>query len=336
MSGPLLQSISLHLARAAMLALAIFGITAQATASAAPAAPLFPTGSLIGLVPPPGMTPSKSFPGFVDPEKNAGIIIATLPVGAYADMEKTLTDDALKQRGITLQKRQSLQLSIGKGELVIGTQLAPNKVVYRKWLLLVPTAELTVAITVQAPERDPAYSDAVVGAALASLAIRPKVPDTEFLTMLPFTIGDLAGFHIGNIIPGRALLLLDAPKNPHLVATGALPEFEFNARFIITALPPAPSDPQQRAIFARDAFGTIAGIKDTQVTMAEPVRLDSEEGFETVASAKDADSGANLMVIQWLIFGGGGALQMIGISRADLWDAELSRMRTMRDSIALK
>ena len=42
------------------------------------------------------------------------------------------------------------------------------------------------------------------------------------------------------------------------------------------------------------------------------------------------------MVVQWLRFGGGGYLQMVGIARADTWIAALARLRTVRDSIELK
>lgn len=303
---------------------------------AAPPAPVFPTGSRIGLAPPPGMTQSKTFPGFVDLDKNAGIIINELPPGAYTDIQKTFETDALKKRGVTVEKRDTLMLGIGQGDLIVGTQPAPDQTVYRKWLLVVPVADLTVVITVQAPEHGSPYSDSVVRASLATLAVRGHVPDTEYLSLLPFKIGDLAGFHIGNIIPGRALLLIDAPKNPHLVVTEGLPEYEFDARFIVTAGPGAPATTDDRATFARTAFNTIQGIKDVQLTMAEPVRINSQEGFETVASAKDLNTGAPLMVIQWLRFGGNAFLQMVGISRADIWDQELTRLRTIRDSVDFK
>jgi len=318
---------------AVALALLLLPIAAR---SAEPAAPVFPTGSRIGLVPPVGMTESKTFPGFVDLEKNAGIIINELPPGAYADIEKTLTPDALKKRGVTVEKRETLQLGIGQGDLVVGTQVAPDKTVYRKWLVVVPTTDLTVVLTVQVPEHGSPYSDSVVRAALTTVAVRGRVPQAEFLSLLPFTVGDMQGFHIGNIIPGRALLLIDAPKHPHLVVTAGLPDYEFDARFIITVGPGAPTSTDDRVNFARNAFNTIQGLKDIQLTMAEPVRLNSQEGFETVASAKDVSTGAPLMVIQWLRFGGNEFLQMVGISRADIWGEELARMRAMRDSIDFK
>ncbi|HEY5065452.1 MAG TPA: hypothetical protein VIJ04_11610 [Xanthobacteraceae bacterium] len=272
----------------------------------------------------------------MDPEKNAGIVIRVMPPNAYPAMKESLADDTLKKQGLTVVKRDTMQLAVGKADLVVGNELSPDKKPFRKWLLLVPTNDLTAAVSVQAPADDSVYSDAAVRAALASLTLRAKVPDTDYLQALPFKVGDTAGFHIGNVIPGRALMLIDAPEYPHMIATNGLPEYEFNARFIVTAAPGGPSDPNQRANLARDAFNSIDGIKDKQVTMAEPVRINGQEAFETVASAKDASTGANLKVVQWLRFGGGAFLQMIGVSRAEIWDKELPRLREIRDGITFK
>jgi hypothetical protein len=181
-----------------------------------------------------------------------------------------------------------------------------------------------------------AYSDSVVRASLATLAERETVPDAELLTMLPFSVGDFSGFKVANVVPGRALMLLDAPKDPHLVVTQGLPEFEFNARFIIAAVPNPPASNEERADLARFAFNSIAGIKDIHLTMSEPIRMDNRQGFETVAQAKDANTNVNVIVVQWLRFEGSQFLQMVGISRADAWSAELPRLRTMRDSVAMK
>jgi hypothetical protein len=297
---------------------------------------VFPIGSRIGLVPPPGMTPGKAFSGFVAADGKAAIIINVLPSEAFASMQQALSDESLKARGITVEKRETLQLAIGKADLVVGTQQSPDNTPYRKWLLLLPSKDFTALVTAQAPQQDKAYTDSVVRAALATLTVRASVPDTEFLALLPFKVGDLAGFQIGNIVPGRAVLLIDAPKFPHLIVTKGLPEYEFNARFIVTAVPGGPITSQQRANLARDAFRSIQGLSDVQVTMSEPVRVESQEEFETVASAKDAGSGVSLMVIQWLLFGDGGFLQMVGVSRNDIWESELTRMRRIRDGIVFK
>lgn len=131
-------------------------------------------------------------------------------------------------------------------------------------------------------------------------------------------------------------MLIDAPKDPHLVVTQGLPEFEFNARFIIAAVPNPPASNEERADLARFAFNSIAGIKDIHLTMSEPIRMDNQQGFETVAQAKDANTNVDVMVVQWLRFGNGGFLQMVGISRTDVWSTELPRLRTMRDGVAFK
>jgi hypothetical protein len=322
-------------ARAGLAAIFAFLMLAMPAWAAAPA-PIFPPGSHIGLVPPPGMVPSKTFPGFIDPNDNGvGMVIGSIPAGAYDEMQKTFTPDGLKKQGITLEKRDTIQLSIGQGLLLVGTQRFPDKKVVRKWLLFVPMQQIIIGITMQAPVTS-AYSDAVVRAAFATIVARANVPQSEYLSLLPFTVGDFAGFRLMNVIPGRAVLLVDAPAYPHMVVTEGLPDYEFDARSIIAAVPNSPGSVEERADFARLAFGTIGGIKNIQMTMSEPVRIDEGEGFETVARAKDGANGADLMVVQWLRFGNAQSLQIVGISRAEIWDRELARLRTIRDSIAFK
>ena len=311
----------------ACLAFIILAIPAWA------AEPLYPTGSNIGLVPPPGMTLAETFPGFVNADKTAGILVGILPIAAYEDMEKSLSDDTLKKQGFTVEKRESLQLNIGNAILVIGTELGANNTKYRKWLLVARAPDLTALVTVQEQAEGAAYPDAVVRAALASVTERKNVPDEELLALLPFTVGDLGGFKVANVVPGRALMLID--RDPHPAAAPGLAEYD-DARFIIAAMPGGPSSDEERANLARVAFGSIAGIKDVHLTMAEPIRINSQHGFETVAQAKDANVGVNLVVVQWLRFGSGQFLQMVGISRADVWSTELSRLRSVRDSIVFK
>ncbi|MGD0026145.1 MAG: hypothetical protein ABSC37_16270 [Xanthobacteraceae bacterium] len=302
---------------AAVLALMAFAMPARA------ADPVFPTGSRVGLVPPAGMIPTTIFPGFEDAAKNAAIIITTLPATAYAQMEKTVVTDALKKEGISVEKREPIQLNIGKGFLIVGTQAA-DKSRYRKWLLVAAADDLTVFVNVQAPEQDGTYTDTVVRAALATLSLRATVPDEERLSLLPFTVGDLAGFHIEGVLPGRGLMLVDPVE-------GGL-----DARLWVTALEGGPAEADDRANFARVAFDGIAGIKDVQITMSEPLRIGGQAGFQTMAQAKGSITGIDMMVVQWLRFGSGGFLQMIGMGRADNWTAILARLRAVRDSIEPK
>ncbi|HEY2526954.1 MAG TPA: hypothetical protein VGJ20_03235 [Xanthobacteraceae bacterium] len=314
--------LSRGLAFAAVLASAALTSVAQA------ADPVFPTGSRIGLVPPAGMATSHTFPGFEDSDKKAAILISTMPAAAYPEIEKSAADEVLKKQGFIVEKREPMQLSFGKGFLITG-KLSLDKVLYRKWLLAAPATNLTALVSVQVPQPDATYSDAAVRAALSTLAVRATVPEAELLSLLPFKVGALAGFHIDDVLPGRALMLVDPRTDQDTKA----PIHTFNARFLVAAEQGGPSDPDERGEFARLLFDRINGIKDVRVNMSEPLPFNGQPGFQTMAQAKDARSNEDLMVVQWLRFGGGVFLQMVGISRADIWTDELARLRRVRDSI---
>jgi hypothetical protein len=313
--------------RAAGLAAALLCLVLAAPAPAHAADPVFPIASRVGLVPPPGMVVSKSFQGFEDVAKDAAILIAAQPAAAYPELEKSLATETLKKQAITVDKREPMQFPFGTGILIVGKQ-TDDKTRYRKWLLIAQASDITALVNAQVPEQETAYPDAVIRAALATLALRATVPDDEKLGLLPFTVADLAGFHIQNVLPGRAIMLIDTPD-------GA-PSNGFDTHLFIAAFQGGPADGEDRAQFARLAFDQIVGIKDVKITMSEPLRIGGQSGFQTMAQAKDIKSGTDIMVAQWLRFGSGGFMQMIGIAKADGWPAALTRLRTVRDSIQLK
>jgi hypothetical protein len=295
--------------------------------------PVYPVGSRVGLVPPAGMIASEKFDGFADPNEDAAILIAVLPPEAYSQIEKTLDADTAKKQGVHLDKREPITLSAGKGVLLSGWQTAEGAR-YRKYLMLASLNDVTALITVQVPDQDTAYPDKVVRAALATLAVRAKVPDSEELDLLPFAVGDLAGFKVDGVLRGRALMLSDPPvaaNDGGKDATG-----DATTHFIIAAVPGGPADPADRDNFAKLSFNEIGGIRNVHLTMSEPLRVNGQSGYQTMADAQDARSGADVKVVQWLRFGSGGFLQMIGVAPAESWIPVLGRLRTVRDSVELK
>jgi hypothetical protein len=298
---------------------------------------IFPVGSRVGLVPPPGMVASDKFDGFADPAKDAAILIAILPPAAYPEITKSLDVDALRKKGLNIEKREPVQFSFGRGYVLFGRQTADNAK-YRKWLLVAAANDFTTMVTVQVPDQDTVYSDKVIRAALDSLAIRQKVPEAEELGLLPFEVGDLAGFKVDDVLRGRAVMLSDqGAKNPaDNPPAGDASAPGSAAHLLIAAVPGGPVDPENRANFARLAFNEISGIRDVHVSVSEPLRINGQSGYQTMAEAKDARTGTDVMVIQWLRFGGGGYLQMIGIAPSDHWTSVLARLRTVRDSVELR
>ena len=310
---------------AALLAAALAWLVLAPAARAAD--PIFPIASRVGLVPPAGMVVSKGFVGFEDVAKDSAILIAAQPPAAYPEIEKSLATDALKKNGITVDNREEMQFDFGKGILVVGKQAA-DKTRYRKWLLIAQAKDLTALVNVQIPEQETAYPDAAVRAALATLAVRATIPDAEKLSLLPFTVGDLAGLHIENVLPGRAVMLIDTPDG--------VPTNNLDTRMFVAAFDGGPTENDDHGQFARMTFGQIVGIKDVQITMSEPLRIGGQSGFQTMAQAKDMKTGEDIMVAQWLRFGTGGFMQMIGMAKAGVWSTELTRLRAVRDSIQPK
>lgn len=301
------------------------------------AGPIFPTASRIGLVPPAGMTVSPAFPGFQDAGDKAAIIVATFPANAFSSLDQSMVPEALAKQGI--EKREPFQAEAGKGFLLTGKQTIGDAS-FREWMLIAPAGNVTALVTVRIPDQDTKYTDQAVRAALATVAVRASVPDTEQLSLLPFTVGNLAGFQIEDVLPGRALMLvhLAAGQPADKAAADQNKDVQgrpIDARFLIGALPGGPADPKDDDQFARVTFNQIGGIREVRIQDAEPLRIGGASGYETLATAKDAGD-TNLMVVQWLRFGSGGYMQMIGTARADAWTDVFTRMRTVRDSIDTK
>ena len=311
-----------------LLVYLVFLALALGTSAVHAADPAFPPGSRIGLAPPAGMVPSKNFFGFEDPNSNVAIILVALPAEAYADLDKTVNADALKRQGVTLETREALPLSTGKAFLVVGRQEI-EKTKIRKWILIAASPALTALVTVQIPEAaKTGYPDAAIRAALGTLAIRAVVPVEEQLGLLPFKVAELAGFHIGGVVPGRAVMLSDAGGD----APGP-PGTTMEPHLFVTIAPGGPAQTAERDAFARDVFATVPNLKDIRITTSEPLRMGGQQGHQILADARDLTGTATLTVVQWLRFGGGAYLQMVGIARAEAWKDAYQRFRSVRDGI---
>ena len=288
----------------------------------------YPPGSRIGLAPPPGLVPSKTFFGYEDPSNSVAMMLVALPPQAYADLDASVTAETLKRQGVTMELREALPLPSGKAFLVVGRQEVDN-VKIRKWILVAASPTLTGFVTVQMPETATAlYPDAAIRASLATLAFRAAVPVDEQLGLLPFKVGELSGFRIAGVIPGRAVMLSDAPAG----APGS-PDSTNEPHIFAAIAAGGPAQSADRDTFAREVFATLPNIREIRVTTSEPLRMAGQQGHQIIADAKDASGTSPLTVVQWLRFGGGGYMQIVGIARADAWKDAYPRFRSVRDGI---
>ena len=284
---------------------------------------IFPIGSRIGIAPPVGVAASQRFTGFEDSPHSVAIIMMALPPEAYPELEKSTA--ALEQQGATLERREELSLPVGKAFLVIARQEVEN-IRFRKWIVAAATPGLTAVVTFQIPdEARAAYPDDAIRAALVSLAVRQSVPVAEQLSLVPFKIVEQSGFRVGGVIAGRAVMLTDAAPDARS-RPGA-------AQLVIAIAPGGPAQQSDRDVFARDLFVNIPNLKEVRIVSSEPLRIGGQQGHQIMARGKDATTGTDISIVQWIRFGTGAYMQFIGIARTETWNGAYARFRQVRDGI---
>ncbi len=200
---------------------AALAVVALAAAAARAADPVYPLASHVGLVAPGDMKPSQRFRGFEDPATGASILILEVPPQAFAEVERQMTAEALKEQGMTEETRETVTLASGKGLLISGEQTVDAKKL-RKWIFLASGAELGALIAVQVPDEAKAkYPDADVKAALMSTSVRASVPIDEQMRLLPITIDNLSGMRPFRTVGNATVFLTNAATDPPDVAAAA-------------------------------------------------------------------------------------------------------------------
>jgi hypothetical protein len=296
-------------------------------AAALAAEPVFPPGSRIGLVPPPGMTPSASFQGFEDRANGAMLVVTELSAQSYAKVAQDFAPERMQASGMEVVVREYVGLPGGDGLLVVARQ-TENGVPMRKWALVMPSAELTAIVLITMPDaaRD-AYPDAALRDTIASVTIRPRLTPDEMLAILPYKLADLGGFRLLRTSPDGTAVLTLGPNDTTLPAEQ--PYFMVAPR---AAEPPAAAE---RDRFAQRALMAFVNRPDLNIVTSEQVRIGGAPGHQIIAASKDERTGDDLVLVQWLRFGGS-VVQMFGIARRDRWDAVLPRMRALRDGFGGK
>jgi hypothetical protein len=300
---------------------AFFGLMATVHASEA----VFPMASRIGLVPPAGLAASHRFPGFEDKKTGASVLIFDLAKQAYSDAAKQLSKESLKKQGIIEETRENFPSPNGKGTLVAGHQDGERKA--RKWILLAALPEATAFVVVEVPDdAKKEYSDAAIRSMLASVTMRDSVPVEEQLSLLPLSFDDLAGMHPVRVIGTAGAILTSGPKDTLEPTKQPL--------LIVSIGRGGPESTSGRETFARNLLAGIGNLKDVRVTGSEMLRLGG--GLQThqiFAEGKDAKSGTPVKLVQWIRFGSGAFLRVVGAARPEDWHDAFPRFRAVRDGV---
>jgi hypothetical protein len=303
-----------RLCASSLLALAAFANCATAEVS-------YPPGSRIGIEPPGDLKLSARFPGFEDIDRKVAISFLDLPAAAYADIERA--SETKIQPSLTAVRRESFSFRSGTGKLISAAGQGPDFKLHR-WLLLAtgPAGDdFAALINVEVPDSALAvYSDIVIRKALSTVTFRPA-PIQEQLDLLPFKVNQLAGFRVLKVMPPGAVIMTEGPSDEIIKQPYA----------IVSIGPGSPERADDRAKFARDLLST-APLRDLIPQSAEAMRIGGQPGFEIRAQAEGPDN-QPLSLVQWVRFGHGSFLRIVGVGRKDEWNALFPRFRAVRDGI---
>jgi hypothetical protein len=286
------------------------------------AQPVFPPGSRIGIVPPPGMTKSERFQGFEDRARGAVLAITELSLQSFAKVENDFSDEQMRTGGMELIARETIETPGGPAQL-IGARQMENGVAMRKWALLTRTDDMTAIVLAAAPETaKDVYTDAILRAALASTFIRPKLAPEEMLAVLPYRLADLAGFRILRATSDGVAIFTLGPNDTTLPVE--------QPYFLIAPRPIEPPPPAERDVYARRTLAMFVNRPDLRIVASEVMRIGGDQGHEIIAETEDDRTRDPLIMVQWLRFGTALTL-MVGVARKDHWAEVLPRMRALRD-----
>jgi hypothetical protein len=284
------------------------------------AEPIFPPGSRIGLIPPPGMAASTAFQGFEDRQRGVLLAVTELSAQSYEKVARDFAPEGM--RGMEEISRETMALASGEGLLVVARQ-RENGVAMRKWALLSRTDDMTAIVIATLPEAArEAYPNAALRAAFASVVIRAKLTPDEMLAVLPYSLTDLGGFRLLRTAPDGTAVMTLGPNDTTLPAE--------QPYFMVAPRAAEAPQPAERERFAQRMMAGFLNRPSVRVINSEQMRIGGVPGHQIVAAGKDERTGDELVMVQWLRFGPG-IVQMFGIARRDQWADVLPRMRAARD-----
>ena len=286
-------------------------------AGPASAAPVFPGASGVGLEPPPGMQPSRTFDGFR--AGAASILITEMPAAAYAQIDGS--------RGMFVSRfgaksADDVDVNGTHGFLVRGgVTVGPAH--FQKWVLVLNGQTETAVVAAQLPVGS-TIKVADMDAALRTIAFRPKPGLDAQVSALPFAVGDLAGFRISATALGAALVLTDGPKD--------VDPNQSQAHVVVTASEGAvPTG--DRAAFAKARLQSFQAVRTTGVQSTKLFDAGGTQWAEVDAEGSEGQSETPVSIRYFVRFDAGGFLTIVCVAPRAEAQTYADRFKTVALSV---
>jgi PsbP-like protein len=237
------------------------------------------------LIPPNGFVAATTFSGFQNIETGASIMINELPV-PYQSLVDGFTAEALKSRGMTLVKKETIDFNGSKATLINLTQSA-NGTTYIKQMLVFGDTKGTVLVNGIYPE--------------ASKEIEAQIKDALFSTVYNISQNDnpveAATFAID--VQDTDFKLIKYMSGSLLYSTDGKIPTEKPTLIVGNSIAKIPSQNQKK--YSEERLKKLPGGDLNVIKEIKEISVDNLKGYEIVADGKTKD-GKPELVYQVMLF----------------------------------
>jgi hypothetical protein len=278
----------------------------------------------IKVMQPDGFVVSEAFAGFAQAESQSSVLLLKMPA-PYEKMLDGLSPEQMKKRGFIDRGRQVNEVGGTPGMLLHFDQLGPNGQLFTKWTLIFGDDAKTIIVTAAFPKEMEEQLSAQLKAAVQSTRLDDSTPP-EAGSDLPFTLQGSAKLKAMAGTSGALVFLRDgavpgkSPKDPLFIAAPVVREIA----------------PENRRVHAERRLHLTAQIQDLAIKSTDPITVDGLEGYETIAEAKDKQSGTPLAVYQVILFVDDAYILMQGMVGIDLSEEYSPEFKAVARSLKLK
>jgi len=243
------------------------------------------SGTKCSLIPPSGFVAATTFSGFQNVETGASIMINELPA-PYQSLVDGFTAEALKSRGMTLVKKETIDFNGSKATLINLTQPA-NGMVYIKQMLIFGDSKGTVIVNGIYPE--------------ASKEIEAQIRDALFSTVYNISQNDnpleAATFEIN--VQDTDFKLIKYMSGSLLYSTDGKIPTEKPTLIVSNSVSKIPRENQKK--YSEERLKKLPGGDLNIIKEIKEITIDNLKGYEIVADGKTKD-GKPELVYQVMLF----------------------------------
>ena len=243
------------------------------------------SGTKCSLIPPGGFVASTTFSGFQNAETGASIMINEIPA-PYQSLVDGFTAEALKSKGMTLIKKQTIDFNGSKATLINLTQSA-NGTTYLKQMLVFGDTKGTVLVNGIYPEASKDIEPQIKDALLST--VYNNLQNDNPLDAATFTI-DIkdTDFKIIKYMSGSLLYSTDGKiptEKPTLIVGNSI----------------AKVSSQNQKKYSEERLKKLPRGELNIIKEINDITIDNLKGFEIVANGKTQDDKAEL-IYQVMLF----------------------------------